>query len=203
MDPKEYIKNVLITEARDFAPLQERFSQIRNIRLLHGAIGLASELAEIREMARDNDYVDKVNLLEEMGDLFWYMGIIVDELGIDPNQIFRTKQVKAVLWQFPDLAASNELSTIIDTLTICIGYMIDIFKKSLMYGKEIDVETVEGILQEMGIDIEDALNAHGYTSNDARQINIDKLRARYGEKFTEAAALNRDLETERKILEQK
>ena len=31
--------------------------------------------------------------------------------------------------------------------------------------------------------------------------NIDKLRARYGEKFTQAAALVRDLDKERKALE--
>lgn len=203
MDPKEYIKNVLITEARDFTPLQERFSQIRNIRLLHGSIGLASELAEIREMARDNDPVDKVNLLEEMGDLFWYMGVIVNELGIDPNKIFRTKQVNKVLWQFPDLAATRELNIVVDTLTISIGYMIDIMKKTLMYGKELDTLLIESILEEMGIDIEHALNCHGYTSGQARQVNIDKLRARYGDKFTEDAALERNLEVERKILEQK
>jgi hypothetical protein len=33
------------------------------------------------------------------------------------------------------------------------------------------------------------------------ETNINKLKARYGTKFSEAAALNRDLEAERKILE--
>jgi len=41
----------------------------------------------------------------------------------------------------------------------------------------------------------------GLTISEARDRNISKLKARYGEKFTETAALNRDLETERKILE--
>ena len=33
------------------------------------------------------------------------------------------------------------------------------------------------------------------------EVNIKKLQARYPEKFTSEKALNRDLETERKILE--
>jgi hypothetical protein len=41
------------------------------------------------------------------------------------------------------------------------------------------------------------------TSSEARERNIEKLRARYGDKFTEAAALERNLAAERAILEQK
>lgn len=40
------------------------------------------------------------------------------------------------------------------------------------------------------------------SESDIRQKVINKLRERYGEKFTEEAAVNRNLEVERKILEQ-
>lgn len=43
----------------------------------------------------------------------------------------------------------------------------------------------------------------GVSFDDIQEKNIAKLKARYGAKFSEVAALNRDLDTERKILEQK
>jgi len=46
------------------------------------------------------------------------------------------------------------------------------------------------LLRDLDIDFHDAL-----------QINIDKLRARYGEKFSSDKANNRDLDSEREILE--
>lgn len=199
MNPKEYVKNVLVTEARDFAPLQDRFSQVRAIRLLHGAIGLASELSEIREMGQ-KDSIDEVNLKEEMGDLCWYMGIMVSELQLDPDEIF---QLHAINMPSREEQRRSDLSNNIDNLTIDIGAMIDILKKNLMYGKELNVADIKDKLFSIGCEIEAALNTHGMTSSESRERNIEKLRARYGEKFTEAAALERNLTVEREILEKK
>lgn len=42
-----------------------------------------------------------------------------------------------------------------------------------------------------------------FDQSDVLQINADKLDKRYGAKFTEAAAINRDLQAEREILEGK
>lgn len=44
-------------------------------------------------------------------------------------------------------------------------------------------------------------NALGFTFEEVQQINIDKLRARFPDKFTEYDAQNRDLGAERKVLE--
>jgi NTP pyrophosphatase (non-canonical NTP hydrolase) len=50
---------------------------------------------------------------------------------------------------------------------------------------------------------EAARDGEGYTFDDCMRVNIAKLRARYPEKFTEHDANNRDLTTERSILEQR
>jgi NTP pyrophosphatase (non-canonical NTP hydrolase) len=42
-----------------------------------------------------------------------------------------------------------------------------------------------------------------YSFEEVADINIKKLRARYGDKFSEYDAQNRDLDTERAILEEK
>lgn len=200
MKPTEYIKNVLITEARDMAPLQERFSNIRNIRLLHGAIGLASELSEIRVMA-SQEFIDAVNLKEEMGDVFWYMGLMIDELKLDPSEIFCA--MVTINERLDEESRRILLDETIDEMTVAIGNAVDLLKKSLMYGKELNIDGLSNELQELDSNVAFALALYDIDPGQARERNIEKLRARYGEKFTEAAALERNLGAERKILENK
>ncbi len=125
METQEYIKNAIKTESRDFSAIGERLQSVENQRLLHGGIGLATEAGEFLDALKKHVFygkeLDKVNLREEMGDIFWYCAIIADQLDVD-------------------------FATVMER-------------------------------------------------------NITKLKARYGEKFTEEAATTRDLKTEREILE--
>lgn len=41
----------------------------------------------------------------------------------------------------------------------------------------------------------------GFTLEEAMATNVAKLKARYGDKWTQEAALNRDLKLEREVLE--
>ena len=126
MDSKQYIKDATRTESNNFEAIAERMKDHGTICLMHGAIGLTTEAGEFIDALKKHVYygkeLDRVNLAEEMGDLFWYLAIIADELKVDFESVMKT--------------------------------------------------------------------------------NIDKLRARYGEKFSEEKAENRDLQAEREILEQ-
>ncbi len=125
MDSKEYVKNALVTESDNFEAISCRMGTPENIRLLHAAIGLCTETGEIQDQLKKAIFygkpLDRVNLAEELGDVFWYMAIMSDALGVSFAEIM--------------------------------------------------------------------------------DKNIAKLKARYGSKFTEHAALNRDIPTERSILE--
>jgi len=125
MNTQDYVKNATRTESTDFDKIAQRLSQKGNIRLLHGAIGLATEAGEFLDALKKHVYygkdLDRVNLAEELGDLFWYCAIIADELNVPFAKIMET--------------------------------------------------------------------------------NIEKLRARYGEKFSEEKADKRNLDVEREILE--
>lgn len=127
MNPKEYVKNALKTESVNFEAISQRLSSPENIRLLHAVIGLETEVGELQDALKKSIFygkpLDKVNMAEEMGDLFWYIAILSDALGVS----------------FEEVMAKN----------------------------------------------------------------IAKLKARYGDKFTETAALERNLAAEREILEKK
>jgi NTP pyrophosphatase (non-canonical NTP hydrolase) len=125
MDPKDYQTLASITESIDFKAIEKRISTERSIRLLHGTLGIESEGGEIADALKKHLFygvpLDLVNVAEEVGDLFWYLAVISNEIGIDFNEIM--------------------------------------------------------------------------------EKNIAKLKARYGDKFSEHRALNRDLDAERSILE--
>jgi NTP pyrophosphatase (non-canonical NTP hydrolase) len=81
------------------------------------------------------------------------------------------------------------------------GELLDAFKRKIFYGKDLDVVNIKEevgdimwyvaiLLRELDLDFHEILD-----------LNIKKLRARFPDKFTEAHALNRDLDTERTILE--
>ena len=81
------------------------------------------------------------------------------------------------------------------------GELQDALKKHYFYGKELDKTNVKEevgdllwycaiILESLDTDFESVM-----------QTNIDKLKARYPNKFTEESAVNRDLNKEREILE--
>jgi NTP pyrophosphatase (non-canonical NTP hydrolase) len=83
MTPDEYKKKVLQTESTLF--------QTPNIRLLHGALGCATEAGEIVDLIKRHCYYDinfiEDNLIEELGDLLWYIAIMADELDISFEEL--------------------------------------------------------------------------------------------------------------------
>lgn len=123
---KDYIKNAIKTESRDFDAMDKRLENDGTKRLMHAAFGLSTEAGEFLDAMKKHVFygkeLDRVNLREELGDLFWYIAIACDELDIEFEPIM--------------------------------------------------------------------------------ERNIEKLKARYGEKFTEEKAEKRNLVRERKILEQ-
>ena len=128
MKGEDYIQQALQTESQ---PSEEQLSRV-NLRILHALMGLQTETGELTDAVKRHIFygaeLDKVNLVEEIGDVFWYIAILLDELKVDVGD-----------------------------------------KASFEH---------------------------------AMKVNIEKLRARYPNKFSEHDAVNRDLKTERQILEQ-
>jgi NTP pyrophosphatase (non-canonical NTP hydrolase) len=86
-------------------------------------------------------------------------------------------------------------------MTTEVGELVDVYKKHLAYKKPLDMVNVKEELGDLMWYIANFCNINNIDLEQALQTNIDKLRARYSEKFTEHEALHRDLNTERDILE--
>ena len=84
-----------------------------------------------------------------------------------------------------------------------LGELMDAFKRKLFYGKELDVVNVKEEVGDLMWYVAILLRELDLGFQELLQLNIDKLKARFPEKFTESDALNRDLDKERMILEGK
>lgn len=81
------------------------------------------------------------------------------------------------------------------------GEFMDMLKKHILYGRELDIVNLAEEIGDLFWYAALACDELGISFEDIMEVNIKKLRARYGEKFSEHDAMNRDLEKERKILE--
>lgn len=107
--------------------------------------------------------------------------------------------------KFPEgLALSQENAELLHhAMGMCTeaGEFLDQMKKVLIYGKEVDKTNLKEELGDMLWYIAGAVRLLDTSIEIEMVRNIEKLRARFPSKFDAERALVRDLDTERKILE--
>jgi hypothetical protein len=159
----DYIENAIRTESSSWHD--------PNPRLLHAAMGMMTEVIEVGE-ALDDDEVRK-----EIGDIYWYMAIACDELGIT----------------FEDLEDAEVDGTVDNWVGVLTNtaVFLDLQKKWIYYGKAMTKERLIAALAQIYEYLLRELDDAGYRLDEILAENIAKLRARYGEKFSEEAAVNR------------
>ena len=72
----------------------------------------------------------------------------------------------------------------------------------MAYGSKLDVTNIKEELGDLLFYVARFMELYGWTFEEVMQLNTDKLKARYPDKFTQDAAENRDLVKEREILEE-
>ena len=74
---------VLQLEAQDF--------RVDDPRVLHAAMGICTEGGEILDAVKKHGYtrapVDRTNVIEELGDLLWYVQLLMDAMGLSLGDI--------------------------------------------------------------------------------------------------------------------
>jgi NTP pyrophosphatase (non-canonical NTP hydrolase) len=89
----EYVNCAVRTENKDYASIIKRLEEIRNVRLLHSAIGLCTEAGEFLDQVKKHlmygKRLDEANLEEEIGDVMWYIALGLDALGLSFENVMR------------------------------------------------------------------------------------------------------------------
>ncbi len=102
MTPSQYIENAKKTESKEY-----KFLSTGEItpRIEHGAMGAVTEAAELMDIVKKckiygKDF-DKLHMIEEMGDLMWYLAILCDDLGVTFEEVWK-KNIKKLRARYPD-----------------------------------------------------------------------------------------------------
>jgi hypothetical protein len=161
---------------------------------LHAVIGSLTEIEEILENYQEGELKTEVNqqgsVAEESADIFWYLAILFRELNLDITD--------------NNAVITNDVNTPFKTLMEFLKEnlrMLDSLKKKLYYNKEINITNFIDSTFKLYTLLEMYCKFYSADINIILDKNIAKLKARYGDKFSSERAINRDLETEKKILE--
>jgi len=114
------------------------------------------------------------------------------EVGVTPHDLDRAD------------AADSRLARILHGMIGAateVGELQDAVKKHLIYAKPLDMVNVMEECGDILWYVSLTLHAAGFTIGECMDRNIEKLRARFPDKFTSELANNRDLSAERAALE--
>jgi NTP pyrophosphatase (non-canonical NTP hydrolase) len=181
-----------------------------NSRFSHGADGLVTEVGEIEEsileaVVSGSEQLDFVNMIEECGDIIWYLAITVDSLGMKFEELDGPKCVDR--WEIG-----------ISQMVISAAQILDKDKRTVFYGKLLETEKVEAelvkfvwalkVVSDWVVENLRVTNEDYRDSRTGIEVAIDKVtrkltgdKGRYKDGFTQDEAYNRDLEQEREVLE--
>lgn len=103
---KETERLVVDSTIQSVAPsLCKRLSDPLTIRLIHAIIGLHTEVAEmataLSRHIQDGTALDMINMLEEAGDLYWYLAIFSDATQI-PLAIIKERNNAKLRARYPE-----------------------------------------------------------------------------------------------------
>lgn len=99
---ENYVENIVRTDCEYNVELYERL--LSKARMLHAAIGLATESAELLDMLKKHIFYgkpfDEVNAKEECGDASWYIGLAIDEMKTTINEVI-TMNIEKLKLRYP------------------------------------------------------------------------------------------------------
>lgn len=143
--------------------------------LWHGATGVSGEAGELLEalLFPPAEGFDRVNLREELGDIYFYMEQIVQRSGI------------VIDWDSVYLQARNAELThdLIVHYGACVAVhasqVLDAVKKAALYNKALDLEVLTNSMNALAVGLVTLGYMFGIDQQEALQANISKLSKRY------------------------
>lgn len=148
------------------------------LNLSHMVMGLCSETSELESAIEENDIV---NIGEELADKMWYLANYCNFRNITIKKPIDFIITASLVWYESELT--------------------DLVKKYVAYNKEIFLPTEQYLVFGILSNIMKICKDYNIDFYKILQNNIDKLRVRYPDKFSNENAINRNLDAERKELE--
>jgi NTP pyrophosphatase (non-canonical NTP hydrolase) len=98
MNSTEYIKTVIARESKDNKSIIRRLKSYRAVRLLHACMGINTESGELTDILKKYVFygkeIDIPNIIEEIGDLLWYISLVAYEFNISFEELMDINNAK-------------------------------------------------------------------------------------------------------------
>jgi hypothetical protein len=170
------------------------------LRLAHMSLGVSNEVGELLEGMGTPPVVlemigpnVKLNIREELGDLTWYCAGVCSVLGLSFNKVTTDEPY--------EIESETDFEMVIQQLIIGSGRIAEQVKRHVFYGKEAEEERVQSGVSNVVGAIQSIAAFFEFDLIKILQDNIAKLAARFPDKFTEVAAIDRDKTTEYDAME--
>ena len=189
----EYRKLAMRTDSKINPASGLEFTDLDRIR--HAVSGLVTESAELLDAYKKHIYygkeLDLVNIKEEIGDLFWYLALACDVLDVDLDISKITNKMNLAISRAWVNSLACTASNPFGAVYLHAGGVLAGTKKA----KFIDE------LNYVGNTAAELIAFLGFNLDEILELNINKLKMRYPDKFDAQRAVNRDLDREREVLE--
>ena len=174
-----------------------------NMNLAHMAMGMSGEL--LNEVVKALLLKDKKNLNEELADCLWYVVVLAEKKGIKLSQqklmVSRIDLPMEIL-----LLLSLDITGLLTAMYV-VGELVDVTKRESCYGKAkyqgklIIPEQLETLFYNVLVAIYGLAKKEGVDIEEGFDRVITKLHTvRYKDGYSDEAALNRDLEAEKRAI---
>lgn len=147
-------------------------------RLMAAGMGLAGEACELLQEYFLIDG-EETRVKKELGDVCFYLADTCSALGVKLNDVMA-----------PVFTRDEDLSTL-DQLVVDCGLLTDYLKKITAHKHDIDWNKMFRLLENVGDSLLWFADEHGFDLLEVMKENNEKLFARYGDKFSTEASVNR------------
>ena len=175
--PHDYQKLAL----RTAPPQQDRTIGWETDQILHGAIGMAAEMHEIINVCEES--CESESMVAELGDICWYAALCLHGAGYDMEDIEYHSLCNVV--DFPTIDLQENISKVLDQAKRLVYYNAPLTHVFITSMRKI-LACVQVLADENNITIDEVMAK-----------NINKLKLRYPDQFSEQQAVQRDLKKER------
>ena len=117
-------------------------------------------------------------------------------------QQLKSKDYDSINYRMVNNSDIIDLQHSIDGMVTEVGEIADQLKRYKYYGTDIDYTNLKEEFGDLMYYVMLGIQASGLSFEEVLQTNINKLSSRYGDKFSEDKAVNRDTKKEREVLEE-
>ena len=169
----------------------------------HMCLGIVGEMGELVDAIKKayvyGKGIDQTNIVEEIGDVSWYTAGLVQHFPTLADWMDSEELKQSVNYEKLEVARKNVTRTILLNTMSAANLAVDL----MMLADNDDLQDTEAeqVAKALGTALFATAVLLDVDLAGAYEVNIAKLAKRYGDKYSDYAAINRDIDAERAVLE--